>query len=47
MPIANHIGDISMDKYASGVYYYWINAIGNDGQKFVTVSRFALLGQRK
>jgi len=34
---------VSMDKFASGVYYYRINAIGNGEQKFVSVKKLVLM----
>jgi Concanavalin A-like lectin/glucanases superfamily/Secretion system C-terminal sorting domain len=34
---------VSMEKYASGVYYYRINAAGNDGQRYVSVKKLVLM----
>jgi len=34
---------IAMAQYSSGVYYYRINAIGNDGQKFVSIKKAMLV----
>ena len=30
-------------RYASGVYFYRIAAVGNDGQKFVSVKKLVLM----
>jgi len=34
---------VDMDKYASGVYFYRIAAVGNDGQKFVSTKKLVLM----
>lgn len=34
---------VSMDRFASGVYYYRISAVGNDGQRFVSVKKAVLM----
>ncbi len=34
---------VDMSRFASGVYYYRINAIGNDGQKFVSIKKLMLV----
>ncbi len=34
---------VDMSRFASGVYYYRINAIGNDGEKFVSVRKLVLM----
>jgi hypothetical protein len=34
---------VNMDKFASGVYYYRINVVGNDGQKFTWVKKLVLM----
>lgn len=35
--------ELSMAQFASGVYYYRIEAIGNDGEHFVSIKKLALL----
>lgn len=34
---------VSMDRFASGVYFYRIAAIGNDGQRFVSIRKLVLM----
>ncbi|HEY9164531.1 MAG TPA: LamG-like jellyroll fold domain-containing protein [Candidatus Kryptonia bacterium] len=34
---------ISMGRFSSGVYYYRISAVGNDGQKFTSVKKLVLM----
>ncbi len=34
---------VDMSRFASGVYYYRINAIGNDGEKFISVKKLLLM----
>ena len=34
---------IDMSKYASGVYYYRFNAVGGNGQRFVSVKKLVLM----
>ena len=34
---------ISTDRFASGVYYYHIDVVGNDGQQFVSVKKLVLM----
>ncbi len=34
---------VNMDRFASGVYYYRINVVGNDGQKFVSMKKLVLM----
>ncbi len=34
---------VNMDRFASGVYYYRINAIGEDGRKFVSMKKLVLM----
>ncbi len=34
---------VNMDRFASSVYYYRINVVGNDGQKFVSVKKLVLV----
>ncbi len=34
---------MNMERFASGVYFYRINAAGNDGQKFVSVKKLMLV----
>lgn len=34
---------VSMNRFASGVYHYRINVVGNDGQRFVTVKKLVLM----
>ncbi len=34
---------LNMDRFASGVYYCRINAVGNDGQRFVSVKKLVLM----
>jgi hypothetical protein len=35
--------NISMTRFASGVYFYKISAAGNDGQKFVSIKKLVLM----
>ncbi len=35
--------NIYMDRFASGVYYYRLDVLGNEGQKFTCVKKFVLL----
>jgi Secretion system C-terminal sorting domain len=35
--------NINMDRFTSGVYYYRINAVGNDGQQFVSTKKLVLM----
>ncbi len=35
--------DINMDTFASGVYFYRILAVGNDGQRFVSMKKLVLI----
>ena len=35
--------NITMDMFAGGVYYHRVNAVGNDGQKFVSVKKLVLM----
>lgn len=32
-----------MNRFASGVYFYRINAVGNDGEKFVEMKKLVLM----
>ena len=34
---------VGMDRFASGVYYYRINAVGNDGEIFMAIKKLMLL----
>ncbi|HEY9164530.1 MAG TPA: T9SS type A sorting domain-containing protein [Candidatus Kryptonia bacterium] len=34
---------ISMGRFSSGVYYYRISAVGNDGQKFTSVKKLVMM----
>ncbi|HEY9164622.1 MAG TPA: T9SS type A sorting domain-containing protein [Candidatus Kryptonia bacterium] len=34
---------INMDRFASGVYLYWISAVGKDGQRFVSIKKLMLV----
>ncbi|HUI30564.1 MAG TPA: right-handed parallel beta-helix repeat-containing protein [Candidatus Acidoferrales bacterium] len=34
---------VNMDRFASGVYFYRIAAIGNNGQKFVSIKKLVLM----
>ena len=34
---------VNMEKFASGVYYYRISAVGDDGKKFVSVKKLVLM----
>ncbi len=34
---------VNMDRFASGVYYYRINAVGNDGEKFASIKKLMLV----
>ena len=36
---------VSMERLASGMYYYRINAVGKEGQRFVEVKKLALMKQ--
>lgn len=35
--------NMNLDPFASGVYFYRINAVGNDGQKFVSMKKLVLM----
>jgi len=34
---------IAMAQYSSGVYYYRINAVGNNGERFVAIKKAMLV----
>ncbi|HEY9165328.1 MAG TPA: LamG-like jellyroll fold domain-containing protein [Candidatus Kryptonia bacterium] len=34
---------VNMDRFASAVYFYRISAVGNDGQKFVSIKKLVLM----
>ena len=34
---------VNMDRFASGVYFYRIAAVGNDGQRFVAIKKLVLM----
>ena len=34
---------LSMEKFASGVYFYKVSAVGNDGQRFVAIKKLMLM----
>jgi hypothetical protein len=34
---------VNMDRFASGVYFYRIAAVGNDGQKYVSIKKLVLM----
>ena len=34
---------VNMDMFASGMYFYRIVAIGNNGEKFVSMKKFVLM----
>ncbi len=34
---------LNMDRFASGVYFYKISAVGSDGQKFVSIKKLVLM----
>ena len=34
---------LSMEKFASGVYFYKVSAVGNDGQRFESMKKFVLM----
>jgi hypothetical protein len=35
--------NVNLDAFASGVYFYRISAVGNDGQRFVSIKKLALM----
>ncbi len=35
--------EINMERFTSGVYQYRLNAVGNDGQRFVSIKKLVLM----